>query len=153
MTTFSVMAEKDISKLLQNEHIGDFKIDMLGKDLMTKLPCSLTLGKEEPWGADGFFHQTWTCYKQGVKFDMVSEKKGGEKTIVSVTITAPSKLKTKQGIHIDSSAQEVAHAYGREKDSEVSTKDVFVAGSAYGGLVFQFKEGRVASIFLGASAE
>jgi hypothetical protein len=153
LTNASTMAEKDISKLLQNEYIGDFKLDMSGKDMNAKLHCSLKLGNEEAWGADGFFHQTWACREQGVQFDMVSDKKGGEKTIVSITITAPSKLKTKQGIHIGSSERDVSHAYGREKDSEASTNNVFVAGSAYGGLVFQFQNGKVASIFLGASAE
>ena len=45
-------------------------------------------------------------------------------------------------------------AYGRDKNTEDSVpKETFVAGSLYGGLIFNFKNNRVTEIFLGASAE
>ncbi len=85
---------------------------------------------------------------------MVSPKKGGAKTVASIMISAPNQAKTKRGIHVGSPEQEVERLYAKEKDAEASRPhETFVAGSVYGGLTFQFKNGVVESMFLGAGAE
>jgi hypothetical protein len=147
-----VMAEE--FSFLNGEKIGDFSLGQSEKELKNKIHCTLKRGPDTLWGADGAYHQTWDCYDGGISFDMVSNSKGGAKTIASITISTPSKLKTKRGIQIGDSEQAVIQAYQNEKDADATTPtEVFVAGSVYGGLIFQFKDGKVESIFLGASAE
>jgi hypothetical protein len=140
--------------LLNKESIGDFRLGLTEKDLQGKIPCPLTRGEEELWGADGIYHQTWDYPKCGLSFTMSSAQKGETKTLDAITVSAPSTLKTKRGIHIGSSIQDVEKAYKKEKDKEASVpKQTFVAGSLYGGLVFNFEHNKVSSIFLGAGAE
>lgn len=147
-------AVADEFELLNKEKIGDFSLGMTEKDLKGKIPCPLKRDKETLWGADGMYHQSWDYPACGISFGMSSDKKGGKKSIERITITPPSTLKTKRGIGIGSSEQDVIQAYQKEKDTEASKpKEVFVAGSVYGGLIFDFKNDKVVSIFMGAAAE
>lgn len=140
--------------LLNAEKIGDFKLGLSETELKNKINCPLTMGKEEMWGADGLYHQTWDYPACGLSFGMSSGQAGGSKTVDSITMTAPSTLKTKRGIHIGSTEQAVMKAYGREKDAHASkAHEIFVAGSVYGGVFFDFKHNKVTSIFIGAGAE
>ena len=88
---------------------------------------------------------------------MGAERKGAPKTVSSISIQSPCNLKTKHGIRIWSTEEEVIKAYGKYQDEDalLFTKlgDRFLAGSIYGGMIFRFKNGRVKSIFLGAAAE
>jgi hypothetical protein len=144
----------DNLSFMQDERIGEFRLGLSEKELKQQLHCPVKRSDDVEWGTDGLYHQTWDCYEAGISFDMVSDHKGGAKKVASITITAPSQLKTKRGIQIGSSEQAVIQAYQQEKDAEVSQpKELFVAGSAYGGLTFQLENDRVVSIFLGASAE
>lgn len=152
VTVFPSVADE--FALLNSEKIGDFSMGLSEKDLEKKINCPLKRGKEELWGADGIYHQTWDYPACGLRFDMNSAQKGGIKSVDSITVTAPSKLKTKRGIQIGSTEKAVIKAYGHDKNAEDSvSKETFVAGSLYGGLIFNFKHNRVTEIFLGASAE
>lgn len=74
--------------------------------------------------------------------------------IESITLTSPCTLATKQGIRIGSTEQEVRKAYRKDWNREDSaSSENFVAGSIYGGIIFQFQDGKVTRIFLGAAAE
>jgi hypothetical protein len=85
---------------------------------------------------------------------MVSEKRGGKKAIESITLTAPCTLATKRGIRIGSPEKEARKAYKKDWNREDNAlSGSFVAGSIYGGIVFQLQNGKVSRIFLGASAE
>lgn len=150
--SYSVYAEPTAT--LNSESIGEFYLGQSGQDVQKKLRCHLKKQEDQLWGADGEYHQTWDCYEGGISFDMVSQKKGGAKTVASIMISAPNQAKTKRGIHIGSPEQEVERLYAKEKDVEASRPhEVFVAGSVYGGLTFQFNNGVVESMFLGAGAE
>ena len=147
-----LMAEE--TSWLDTEKIGEFSTGLSEKILKKKLACDFKRGKEELWGADGLYHQTWDCAAAGISFEMSSGRKGGSKIIDRITIKTPSKLKTKRGIQIGSSEQQVIKAYNDVKDVQVTVpKESFVAGSVYGGLFFDFKNGKVSSIMLGAGAE
>lgn len=150
----AIAGAADEFALLNEEKIGNFTLGLSEKDLKGKIPCSLKRGKEELAEANGNYEQVWDYPACGLSFYMSSEKKGGRKTISSITVTSPSKLKTKRGIQIGDSEQAVTQAYQHEKDAEstVPTEE-FVAGSIYGGLIFQFKNNQVIRIFLGAAAE
>jgi hypothetical protein len=84
---------------------------------------------------------------------MVSAEEGATKSIESITVTAPSTLTTKQGIGIGSTEQEVMRIYKPYWNREESGHETFVAGSIYGGLIFNLEGGQVTRIFLGAAAE
>ena len=74
--------------------------------------------------------------------------------IAAITLTRPNAWKTRRGIGIGSTEREVMTAYGRDRERETSVPGkLLVAGTAYGGLVFTFHQGRVTRIFLGAAAE
>jgi hypothetical protein len=66
---------------------------------------------------------------------------------------SPFDYKTSKGISIGSNYQEVEKAYKDYVNAEFSNKESIVAGSIYGGVIFSFKNGKVTSIFIGASAE
>jgi hypothetical protein len=135
------------------EQIGKLHLGLAAQAVQQLIPGKPVLGPEELMGADGQYHQEWKYSQAGVILGMVSEKKGGHKTIDSITITSPSKLKTQRGIGIGSSAAAVAQAYGRFRNKEDSTPERFVAGSNFGGVIFSFQQGQVSSIFIGAAAE
>jgi hypothetical protein len=85
---------------------------------------------------------------------MVSEKRSGTKSVESISLTAPCTMATKRGIRIGSTEQTVRKAYKKDWNREDSIcAGEFVGGSIYGGIIFQFKDGKVSRIFLGAAAE
>ena len=139
--------------LVADERIGNLRIGLTEADLKKAIECTLKRGPENLWGADGMYHQAWQCPACGLDFGMVSEKRGGKKVVESITLTAPCALATKRGIRIESTEQEVRKAYKKDWNKEDSSQDSFVAGSVYGGIIFQFCKGKVDRIFLGAAAE
>lgn len=140
--------------ILAEERIGSLRIGLSEGDLMKATSCDFKHGRENRWGADGMYHQTWQCRSCGLNLGMVSEKRGGKKAIESIGLTAPCDFATTRGIRIGSTEQEVRKAYKKDWNREDSAlSGGFVAGSIYGGIVFQLQNGKVSRIFLGASAE
>ena len=134
--------------------LGNLRLNLSAQEVTQIIPGQPTRGPEQFWGADGEYHQEWKYPGGGLTLDMVSKNQGGPKSVRSLTITSPSTLQTQKGIRIGSTEPEVNKAYGRFRDAEASKKgEVFVAGSRYGGLMFNFQQGRVSSIFIGAAAE
>ena len=85
---------------------------------------------------------------------MASEKSNQNGEIFSIKSTFPSKLKTKRGIGIGDTYEQVRKIYQQYEDRENSIPSkTFVAGSIYGGLIFTFKNNRVTQIYLGSVAE
>jgi hypothetical protein len=142
------------SRLMKEERIGDLRIDLPEKDVKKMVPCTLKRGPDQLWGADGLFHQEWVYADCGITLDMSSKKRGAPKSVASLTAIDPSTLNTKRGIHVGSTEQEVMKAYKPFWNKEESEQHVtFQAGSIYGGMIFNFKNGKVSQIFLGAGAE
>jgi hypothetical protein len=145
---------KDEFNLLRNERIGNLRIGLSQEKVKQMLVnCKLNRKPEQLWGADGAYHQTWQYAECGITLGMVSQQKGAAKSIESITIDSPSRLSTKQGIRIGSPKKMVVNAYKSQLNNEMSNSETLVAGSIYGGLIFQFQNGRVSRIFLGAAAE
>ena len=85
---------------------------------------------------------------------IASEKSDREGAVFSIKITIPSRLKTKRGIGIGDTYEQVRKIYQQYEDRENSiSSKTFVAGSIYGGLIFTFKNNRVTQIYLGSVAE
>ena len=135
-------------------HIGGLAQGMPSFQIDWLIAAKPEKGKDEFWGADGMFHQPWDFKAHGVHLSMVSEKQDGAKEIGAITVTAPCPLVTERGIGIGSRWDEVALAYADRYSVEGSTpQKLFVAGSVFDGLQFEFENGRVKEIFLGATAE
>jgi hypothetical protein len=150
----SAAVSSDEFQLMRDEAIGALKIGLPREQAIQIAGASPKAGRIEEWGADGLFHQELTFKNAGIRLSMVSKTKSSPQTIESITAVAPCALTTKRGIHIGSSEAEVMKAYERNYNKEESTPgSSFIAGSTYGGISFQFKNGRVSQIFLGAASE
>jgi hypothetical protein len=140
--------------LAGQDSLGKLKLG-LGADAVIKvLGKPASKGKDVEWEAIGEWVQEWKFPDQGIQLNMASEKKGGAKKVLMITATSPCKLATARGIALGGTEAAVKKAYGnvRDKENSVAGK-TFVAGSIYGGVIFQFKDGKVSEIFIGAAAE
>jgi hypothetical protein len=150
-------AETDPFPILREERIGDFRIGMPEAEVKRKIDFPLRRGKEILEGATGAYVEEWVYPMLGLRLKMSSERKKGPKLIANISITSPSTLRTKRNMHVGSTEQEVIEAYGDTQDEDARSDSEqgksFVVGSIYGGLIFNFTNGRVSQIFLGAAAE
>ena len=136
------------------DSLGKLKLGLSADEVIKTLGKPASKGKDVEWEAIGEFVQEWKFPDQGINLNMTSAKKGGAKKVLMITATAPSKLATARGITIGSPEAAVKKAYGSVRDEEQSVAGkTFVAGSVYGGVIFQFKDGKVSEIFIGAAAE
>lgn len=146
--------ERPVIDLLETERLGELRVGLPAEELRKVVSCELKKGDEVYEDATGEHVQSWDSETCGVELSMASEQAGGPKVVRAVTITAPSTLKTLRGIGIGSSEADVVSAYRDLRDDGASVKgESFVAGSIYGGLIFELHDGKVASVFLGAAAE
>jgi len=139
-------------ELLKTESIGELKIGLSGIKIKELIGEPEEKSKAEEWGADGEIHQNWIYKKEGVSLEMIG-KDVSNQLINSITITAPFKFKTSRQIGIGSLIEEVKTAYDKEIDKSGSDSDNIVAGSVYGGIIFNFEEGKVKGVFIGSGAE
>jgi len=147
-------ADKHHFEFMKKETVGPLRLEMTEAQVSQAVPGKPARGREQKWEADGLFHQKWTWGTQGLELGMASEKKGGAKTLESIKCTARCTLKTGRGIGIGSTLAEVQKAYAAEFNKEDSKlPGNFVAGSIYGGLILNFRGGKVSAMFLGAAAE
>lgn len=118
---------------------ADGAIGVLGK------PARKT---SEEWAMDGQVYTTWTWPNHGVVLIT-----GAARSVFSVTCEAPCALKTKAGIGIGSTVDEVKKAYGKQINKRESSATDLVIGDAYGGTFFAIDGGKVVRIFIGTAAE
>ena len=140
--------------LLYSEGFGDLKIGLSETEVVQILGEPESKGEQQFWGADGLYHQKWNYPQQGITLDMAAETEEGSAMISSIRVQAPSQLTTERGVGIGDSSAKVKQAYAAEEDEAAPiSSDFFVAGSVYGGLIFEFENNRVKEMFLGAVAE
>ena len=149
----NVSFSADEFALMHEERIGSLRIGLSEGNVKKAIHCTLKRGPENFEGADGEYHQEWVYDGCGITLDMSSNKKGGSKSINAITLVSPSILSTKRGIRIGSGEQDVIKAYKPYWSKDDSGPSNFVAGSVYGGLMFNFENGKVSRILLGAAAE
>jgi hypothetical protein len=141
-------------KWLENEALGKISLGRKAADLTALIGTPESRGKETEWDAIGEWVQEWRFKSHGLVLNMSSKSKGGEKSVLTITATAPCKLTTARGIHIGSTIADVTKAYGNVQDKEESISGkTFVAGSIYGGIIFTFTDGKASQMFIGATAE
>lgn len=137
-------------ELLKSESIGDLKIGLSGLKTIELIGEPDERSKAEKWEADGETHQNWLYTKEGITLEMIGE---GDQIINSISIIAPCQFKTKKLIGIGSSKEEVLKEYNVAIDRSAGESDNITVGTVYGGLMFNFENGKVNSIFIGSSAE
>jgi hypothetical protein len=150
MAVGSLRAEK----MFEDDSLGSLKLDQGADAVIEALGKPASKGKDVEWEAIGEWVQEWRYPKQGLTLAMTSEKKGGAKTILSITAESPCQLATSRGIQIGSTEAKVAKAYRDVQNKEEGEPGkLFVAGSVYGGAMFHLEGGKVTKIFIGAAAE
>lgn len=107
------------------------------------------------WGADGLLHEDWTWDKGSLALNFSSEKGAapGTQLLFSITAQSPNPYKTKAGIGLGSSYEDIRAAYQQDINKEESTPEQVVVGSVYGGILFTLQQNKVTRIFVGAAAE
>jgi hypothetical protein len=147
-------ANQNDFELIDNESLGKLKINMRARDVVSILGHPELKGRKNVWVSDGLYHQDWSYVRKGILLGMVSGKSDRDGEIFSIKITSPARLKTKRGIRIGDTYEQVRKIYQQYEDRENSIPSkTFVAGSIYGGLIFTFSNNQVTQIYLGSVAE
>jgi hypothetical protein len=156
LTIAEAKAPRDI---IEEGSIGGIKISTPEATILTAGLGTPKKGEDTTWEAIGEAVQEWDFPDSGLTVNMISEKIGTAKTVFTITLKAPSKLKTDMGISIGSTKDDVVKAYAdfnTEKDELKILSDernAHLVGSIYGGMIFTFQDDKVTEIFLGAAAE
>jgi hypothetical protein len=146
--------ERATEVMLKAESLGGLRLGLPEKDVIKLLGPPSKRGALVLQEADGNFVQGWHYPGKGIELLMsAGEKKSGTKTIANITASAPCAFATRKGIKIGDAESAVRKAYAAHVDRENSEPGVFVVGSIYGGIIFNFTEGKVSRIFFGAAAE
>ncbi len=143
----------DEFSLMRKEGIGSLRIGLSEAKVKQIINCNLKREPEQFSQVDGAYHQKWKYADCGIVLVMVSDRQNASKSIYSISTSSPSRLSTNRGIRIGSTKTAVIKAYKSEWNRGDGESESFVAGSIYGGLIFQFENGKVSQIFLGAAAE
>lgn len=143
--------------LMKSETIGSLKLGLADSRVLNILGEPIEKSEQIVWGADGEEHQTWHYKSQGIELDMIGVK--NKQKINMITISNPCAFKTGRNIGLGSTKEEVLKAYRNEINRDKTNPDTYmgpdsvIAGTIYGGVYFEIKNSRVASIFVGAGAE
>lgn len=143
--------------LMHKESLGSLKLGLSGAAVRNLLGEPIEKSKQVIWGADGEEHQTWYYKSKGIELDMMGPK--NKQVINMITIKKPCTLKTGRNIGIGSTKKEVLKAYKKEINQDnanpkmQTSPDAVVAGTIYGGLIFNFQKDQVSTILIGATAE
>jgi hypothetical protein len=140
--------------MLRSESLGGLRLGLPGKDVLKLLGPPAKRGELVFQEADGNYVQDWHYPDKGIELLMsAGEKKSGVKTIANITASAPCTFATRKGIKIGDAESAARKAYTEHVDRESSDPGTLVVGSVYGGIIFNFSNGKVSQIFYGAAAE
>jgi hypothetical protein len=141
--------------MLRAESLGKLRLGLPEMDVLKLLGSPATRGELVFQEADGNYVQDWHYPDKGIELLMsAGEKKSGVKTIANITASAPCIFATRKGIKIGDAESAARKAYAEHVDRETrADPGILVVGSIYGGIIFNFTEGKVSRIFFGAAAE
>ena len=141
--------------MLRAESLGGLRLGLPEKDVLKLLGSPATRGKLVFQEADGNYVQDWHYPDKGTELLMsAGEKRSGVKTIANITASAPCTFATRKGIKIGDAESAARKAYAEHVDRETrADPGILVVGSIYGGIIFNFTEGKVSRMFFGAAAE
>ncbi|NNE91668.1 MAG: hypothetical protein HKN23_08475 [Verrucomicrobiales bacterium] len=149
--------------VMSDDSVAGIKIDSTEAEVMAaaeeKELGEVFKGKDEIWEVFGQAVQTWMFPEAGLSMDMISDEIGGPKTVLSIRAKRPFAHSTSMGIRLGDPKSKVIEAYAdfktdeEELDGFFEGQDTHLVGSIYGGMVFTFEDGKLAEMYLGASAE
>jgi len=153
-----ILTETPGTTILRIESIGTLSRSHSEAEMITRL------GKPEGWGEEieneieGGFTIEARYPAKGIVVTLGALEKGDNRVVESIRVTGDSEPGTAGGLRVGSTIEEVRKAYAEYENKAFSPVPAphgngftFLAGSAEGGLFFEFKEGRVTSIYLGPS--
>jgi len=109
-----------------------------------------SIGGLKQMAATGDYTSGWRW--PNATLDMVAEKKSGPWKARMITISKASTFETAQHIHIGSTRAELEKAYKRSEDDDKQKPNQWLAGSMYGGMLFELDHDKVSSISMGPFA-
>lgn len=144
-----------VTSKIDIESFGEIKLGMSAADVRKILGAPNTESPAIEWGADGMMHEDWTWKNKGLVLNISSDKTNRDSSlsVFSITASSPCTFKTKAGMSIGSSYEEVLEAYKKDIDPEATDKTQITVGSVYGGIIFSFRNSKTEKLFLGAAAE
>jgi hypothetical protein len=138
---------------MRNEVIGGLKLGLSETEVKAQVGEPASVSGPVDNSAVGSFGWTWSYPDRALALEMSAEQKTEPKTLSAITASKGSPLKTRFGIGVGSSIEDVKRAYGPCLDPDEGSGESIVAGSVYGGVIFMIEDGKVASFFVGAAAE
>ncbi|MEZ4360645.1 MAG: hypothetical protein R3B48_10710 [Kofleriaceae bacterium] len=143
---------KAANELLEREDIGGVRLGMTDKAVIAKLGKPSKKGRAVTEEASGDRVAAWQWKQQGVSVMFAEVKK--KLVVRSVQLQEGSRLKTKAGIGLGSSRDEVDAAYGRgHRPSEEDPELTYIVGTMYHGLAIGLEDDKVTSLYWGQLAE
>ena len=139
-------------ELMTSESLNKLQLGIKVDEVLKIIGEPTDKSKNEFWEADGEYHQTYNYSTLGIELDIIGENQI-DKKVNMITITKPCDFATKKGISIGSNYNIVKKAYIKHFNPDFSDSETIVAGSIYGGVIFNFEAEKVSSIFIGAGAE
>lgn len=149
-----VSAEEPGDALLKKEHLGPLRLGQREEEVRRLLGKPDRRGPVVHQEADGSFVQDWQYPGKGLELLFSGAERNGPRRLAHILAQAPCPWKTAGGVGIGSPENEARKIYGRWEERDAPRDpETLVAGSVYGGVIFNFEGGRVARIFFGAAAE
>lgn len=151
-TAFLQAKEKSVGP----ESLGKITEGQPAEDVVRIAGKPASKGKVREMAATGEWVQEWNYPALGIRLSMAASTRRGPMTVSQLWAKDGCKWATRRGIKIGDTIAAVRKAYG---DVEYTAPDgkrsreLFIAGSLYGGVLFTLKDGKVTEIFIGASAE
>lgn len=139
-------------ELMRTESLGELKLELGTTKIKQLFGKPEVKTKSEIWEVDGEYRQDWKYTTKGIELTLKGEF-DSTRIVEMITIKKPCELRTKKLIGIGSEYEKVQSAYKDKIDKSTSNTETLVVGSIYGGLIFNFEDKKVKSIFIGASAE
>lgn len=151
----AVTQPEPVTGKIDIESFGDIRIGQSADETEKVLGKPDSKSKAVKWEADALMHEDWEWKDKGLVVNMSSdpENKTAPKVIASITAGTLCPFKTRAGIGVGSSLEEIQAAYKNNINKEESGDDQVIIGSMYGGIIFTLQKNKVLHIFLGAAAE
>lgn len=138
-------------ELMETESLGNLRLGLTPEEIEKTAGRAEKITAFEIWEADGYQHQSRIYQKGTIEIDFVKLEDG---KIISnmIEIKNGCDYKTSRNIGIGSTYDETFKAYKNEISTPES-KEALIAGTIYGGLIFEMENNKVKTIFIGAAAE
>jgi len=153
-STEDILAQRSETgmELMDNETIGKLRLGLSYSDVVAFLGEAEEVNEVYVSEVDGEKHQMYHYPSKGISLSFLFPE-GKKNELTEIEMKTPSDLLTSRKIGIGSSYADTKTAYQNVLDEDFTSENQIVAGSIYGGVVFNFENDKVVRVFIGASAE